>query len=38
MKITNGEIVDPNVKVSISKHDFKVQSTRKKVVGNRYEP
>jgi hypothetical protein len=38
MKITNGEIMDLDVKASISKQDFGVQSIRKKVIDNRYEP
>jgi hypothetical protein len=37
VKTTDVEIMDINVKNSISKHKFGVQSIEKKIVGNRYE-
>jgi hypothetical protein len=37
MKTTNVEIMDIDVKNSISKHEFEVQSIEKNIVSNRYE-
>jgi hypothetical protein len=38
MKTTNVGIMDIDVKRSISEHGSKVQSTKKKILGNKYEP
>ncbi len=38
VKITNLEIMYIDVKISISKHGFGVHSTKKKILGNKYEP
>ncbi len=38
MKTTNVDIMDINMKTSISKQRFGVQSTEKKILGNRYGP
>jgi hypothetical protein len=38
MKITDVGIMDTNVKTSISKHGYEVQSIEKKILGNIYEP
>jgi hypothetical protein len=38
MKTTYVGIMDTDVKTSISKQAFEVQSTKKKIPGNRYEP
>jgi hypothetical protein len=38
MKTTNVEIMDTNVKTSISKQEFGAQNTKKKIIGNKYEP
>jgi len=37
MKTTNVGIMDTNVKISIYEQGFEVQSTKKKIPGNRYE-
>jgi hypothetical protein len=37
VKTTNVKIVDTYVKTSILKHISRVQSTKKKIIGNRYE-
>ncbi len=37
MKTTDVEIMDTNVKTSISKQGSEVHSTKTKIVGNRYE-
>jgi hypothetical protein len=38
VKTTNVGIMDINVKTNISKHGSEIQSTKKKIHGNRYEP
>jgi len=38
MKTTNVEIMDIDVKTTISEHELEVQNTKKKTVGNKYEP
>jgi hypothetical protein len=38
VKTIDVETMDTNVKTSISKHEFGVQSTKKKITANRYEP
>jgi hypothetical protein len=38
MKTTNVEIVDTSGKISILELNFGEQSTKKKKIGNRYEP
>ncbi len=38
VKTTNVGIMDTNVNTSISKHGFEVESIKKKILGNRYEP
>jgi hypothetical protein len=38
MKTTNVGIMDTDVKKSILEHGSKVQSTKKKILGNKYEP
>ncbi len=38
VKNTNVDIMDTDVKTSISKQQFGVQSTKKKISGNKYEP
>jgi hypothetical protein len=38
MKTTDVEIMNTNVKTTISEQDFEVQNTEKKIAGNRYEP
>jgi hypothetical protein len=37
MKTIDLEIMDTNVKTTILEQEFEVQSTKKKIVGNRYE-
>ncbi len=38
MKTIDVEIMDIEVKITISKQELEVQSTKKKIVGYRYEP
>ncbi len=38
MKTTNVDIMDIDMKTSISEQRFGVQSTKKKILGNRYGP
>jgi hypothetical protein len=38
MKTTDVEIMDTDVRISISKQGFRIQSTKKKILNNKYEP
>ncbi len=38
MKTTDVEIMDTNVKTNILKQEVGVQNTKKKIIGNKYEP